>query len=155
MRIRLDGLEATAAAARALVEACGPLETITLTGGLGAGKTTFCQYFIGHLLPGGEEVTSPTFTLVHTYERGARRVAHIDCYRLQSPMELEEIGLDELLDTHLCLIEWPEIAAGRLPADRLELTLEREAGSEVRQLTLTPHGNWLSRLPHVQEMLVP
>lgn len=151
MEVWLADEQATARAAQILASACGLVETITLSGDLGAGKTTFCQHFIRHLLPGTEDVTSPTFTLVHTYERDVRKIAHIDCYRLKSAGELEEIGLAELLETHLCLMEWPEVAADWLPPDRIELRFTRDGEGDARTLTVLPLGNWKTRMPSFEE----
>jgi len=101
-----------------------PGDLITLSGDLGAGKTTFARAFIRHLA-GSEsvEVPSPSFTLMQTYELPRFTVVHGDLYRLSGPGELAELGFDDLPDSAVTLLEWPDRAAGFLPTDRLDIAL--------------------------------
>ena len=100
-----DQAEAHAAAmARALDAPC----VFTLRGPLGAGKTTWVRAFLRALGHDGV-VPSPTYTLVEPYETGGMKVWHVDLYRLQDPLELEALGVRELLDGDaVMLVEWPE-----------------------------------------------
>ena len=91
----------------------------------------------------GEDVPSPTFTLVQFYEGPRLKVAHFDLYRLSNPDEAYEIGLDEALDEGAAVIEWPERLAGRLPQDRLDVDIGFDG--EGRRARLTPHGAWEGR----------
>jgi tRNA threonylcarbamoyladenosine biosynthesis protein TsaE len=92
----------------------------------------------------GEDVPSPTFTLVQFYA-GRIGLAHFDLYRLTSPDEAFEIGLDEALEDGAAVVEWPERLEGRLPADRLDIELAFEETGEGRRARLTPHGAWEGR----------
>jgi tRNA threonylcarbamoyladenosine biosynthesis protein TsaE len=96
---------------------------ITLSGDLGAGKTTFaCGLLqaLGH----PDSVRSPTYTLVEPYRLGGRDVHHCDLYRLRHPDELEDLGLRDLRGPgSLLLVEWPEKAEGRLGAVDLAVAL--------------------------------
>jgi tRNA threonylcarbamoyladenosine biosynthesis protein TsaE len=92
-----------------------------------------------------EEVPSPTFTLVQFYEGPRLNVAHFDLYRLSSPDEAYEIGLDEALDDGAAAIEWPERLAGRLPPDRLDVVIALSQGGDAREAKLAGHGAWKGR----------
>ena len=96
----------------------------TVSGDLGAGKTTLVQAICrGYGVR--EEVTSPTFALVHEYRGSAGRVLHLDLYRLDGPQDLDRLGWDEMMADHsLILIEWPERAADRVPPLHVPLELE-------------------------------
>ncbi len=108
---------------------------VTLTGELGAGKTTLAQA-ICRGLGVAESVTSPTYALVQEYEGASTRVVHCDLYRLSSSSEVASLGLGEMLgdaDT-IMLVEWPERAGAVLPAPVLAITLAHVAGQpDVRE----------------------
>ena len=97
---------------------------ITLKGDLGAGKTTLAQAICagyGVL----EEVTSPTYALVHKYSAERSPVYHVDLYRLSKEEDLTNIGWDDIMaERALVIVEWPERAGGRLPTDHLPIALE-------------------------------
>ena len=97
---------------------------VLLVGDLGAGKTTLAKGIakgIGAAQP--EEVSSPTFTLIHEYG-SPPRVYHIDLYRLEEAGQLEALGLDEIFDREaVVLIEWGERFRDQMPADRIEIQL--------------------------------
>ena len=98
LEIELDGEADTLALARSLAAVLEGGDVIGLEGGLGAGKTTFTRGAV-HGLGVSEEtaVTSPTFALLHQY-RGRLPIAHADFYRLTDELELDELGIEELLD---------------------------------------------------------
>jgi tRNA threonylcarbamoyladenosine biosynthesis protein TsaE len=109
---------------------------VLLIGNLGAGKTTLVKGIakgLGAALP--DEVTSPTFTLIHEY---GPSVYHIDLYRLDTPREVLSLGLDELFDREaVVLIEWGERFPDLMPADRIEIRLEAD-GDEREILVSHP-----------------
>ena len=119
--------EETTAFGRTLTELLAPPKVVLLRGDLGAGKTTLIKGIAaGFEAASEEDVTSPTFTLVHEY-RGPRAVLyHIDLYRVDTPRELETLGLDDLVaENSILLIEWGEKFA-RFVHDRdVEISLER------------------------------
>jgi len=138
---------ATQALGRALAAGLRAGEAICLTGPLGAGKSTLARALVRALTRPDEDVPSPTFTLVQFYEGARLNVAHFDLYRLSSPDEAYEIGLDEALEDGAALIEWPERLEGDLPRDRLdvEIALPDKGEGEGRTARLTPHGAWEGR----------
>ena len=113
-----------------------PGDLIYLQGDLGAGKTTITRGFL-KALGITYSVKSPTFTLVEVYELDDFYVFHFDLYRITDPKELSQIGLsDYLTEDAICLIEWPEKAAGYLPEPTQYCTIEIPENSEGRWVTL-------------------
>lgn len=117
---------------------------IFLEGGLGAGKTCLARAILRGLGHGGR-VPSPTYTLVEPYELPGRRVLHLDLYRLSDPGELDYLGLgDDLTDSTVLLVEWPEQGAGRLPDPDLVVALSHAGdGREARIGARSPAGRSL------------
>jgi tRNA threonylcarbamoyladenosine biosynthesis protein TsaE len=108
---------------------------VLLIGNLGAGKTTLAKGIISGLgAAPPEEVSSPTFTLIHEYGEG--RVYHIDLYRLDRPEELATLGLEEIFDREaIVLIEWGERFPQLMPEERIEIRLTA-LEDEEREITL-------------------
>jgi len=108
---------------------------VLLIGNLGAGKTTLAKGIISGLgAAEPEEVTSPTFTLIHEY--GGGRVYHVDLYRLDTPQQVSTLGLDEILDHEaVVLIEWGERFPDVFPAERIEIRLQ-PISEATRQITM-------------------
>src|SRR5215813_11533449 len=129
-----------------------PGDLITLSGDLGAGKTTFARALIRYLA-GDEtiEVPSPTFTLTQTYVLPRFTVVHADLYRLVGSAELRELGLDDAPEGAVTLVEWPDRAAGFLPARRLDvaLTLEPKSGPTARSVRVTGYGSFGPRAERI------
>ncbi len=109
---------------------------VLLIGNLGAGKTTLAKGIVRGLgAADPDEVSSPTFTLIHEYGEG--RVYHIDLYRLEEARELATLGLDEIFDRDaLVLIEWGERFARFLPAERIEVRI-RPGPNNEREIEIT------------------
>jgi N-acetylmuramate 1-kinase len=125
-----------------------PGDLVTLSGDLGAGKTTFARALIRHLAGDTTvEVPSPTFTLMQAYDLPRFTLLHADLYRLSGPAELAELGFEEVADPAVTLLEWPDRAAGFLPADRLDiaLTLSPQHGATFRNARITGYGAFAAR----------
>jgi hypothetical protein len=133
----------------ALIE---PGDLITLSGDLGAGKTTFARALIRHFA-GDEtiEVPSPTFTLMQIYDLPRFTLVHADLYRLTGPAELTELGFEDVAERGVVLLEWPDRAAGVLPADRLDITLTLSAqhGPTFRNARVTGYGAMAARAERI------
>jgi tRNA threonylcarbamoyl adenosine modification protein YjeE len=152
--LHLATLNATERLADDLAMLLMPGDVVGLAGALGAGKSTLARRLIRRLAGDAAlEVPSPTFTLVQTYETGRAPVVHADLYRVEDPAELDEIGWDDFGNDPILLIEWPERAAGHLPADRLQVTLSIEdGGPEARIAELEGFGSWAPRLARAEEL---
>lgn len=140
--------EATATAARDLAVKLEPGDVILLAGDVGAGKTHFARALIQSVLAQPEDVPSPTFTLVQTYETSRGPIWHADLYRLGSSLEIEELGLLEAFETAICLIEWPDRLGTLRPPGALTLTFnQRQDAETARQLNISsPVETWHNRL---------
>jgi len=140
LELELDSEADTLALARSLAAVLEGGDAIGLEGGLGAGKTTFARAAV-YALGVSEEtaVTSPTFALLHQYQ-GRLPIAHADFYRLGDEVELEELGVDELLDEGAVLfVEWGRKFPGM--AGRTAIWVELEIVSDsARRARLHPQG---------------
>jgi tRNA threonylcarbamoyladenosine biosynthesis protein TsaE len=124
--------EETIAFGRTLAELLSPPKLVLLRGDLGAGKTTLVKGIAAAFAAAQEdEVTSPTFTLVHEYRGPRANLFHIDLYRIDTPRELETLALDDLRsDNSILLIEWGE-KFPRLQRERdIEISLDRQGDLE-------------------------
>ena len=115
---------------------------VLLIGNLGAGKTTLAKGIVNGLgAAAPDEVSSPTFTLIHEYGEG--RVYHVDLYRLDEPREVATLGLDEIFDRDgLVLIEWGERFPKMLPAVRTEIRIT-SVGDDAREIEVTQRKDML------------
>jgi tRNA threonylcarbamoyl adenosine modification protein YjeE len=140
MPILLADLAATDALGARIAAGLGKGDAIALHGDLGAGKTTLARAIL-RALAVAEQVPSPTFTLVQTYETPGLVVRHYDLYRIQSPREVDELGLEEALDEGAALIEWPENAGNRLPGEALHVVLTT-TGPHSRRADIAGPARW-------------
>ncbi len=135
---------ATASFAKTLAALARPGDIITLSGGLGVGKTTLARGFLaarGHF----GEVPSPSFAIVQPYDHLSPPVWHCDLYRIEDPAEIVELGLDGASDGIL-LVEWPEHAGPQAWPAALRLTLSIEP-DDSRRLTVAVPSAWEERWP--------
>lgn len=115
---------------------------VLLIGNLGAGKTTLAKGIVeGRGAAAADDVSSPTFTLIHQYgAAGDAPVYHVDLYRLDEAREVENLGLQDLFaDGKLVLLEWAERFPGLLPSERTEIRLKALA-DETRQIVIARLG---------------
>jgi tRNA threonylcarbamoyladenosine biosynthesis protein TsaE len=151
--LRTTSADETRALATRLARLAKAGDLVVLAGDLGAGKTAFAQGFaagLGVL----ETVTSPTFTLVHSYD-GRLVMYHVDVYRLERLAELADLALSELLDGDgVTVIEWGDAVAAALPADYLEvrLRLPNDEPFDERTIEIRPVGrSWRLRNDEVED----
>lgn len=130
-----------------LALALGPGLCVALEGDLGAGKSTLARATLRALAGQGDlEVPSPTFTLVQVYDLRFQ-VGHFDLYRISDSSELDELGFDEILESGVCLVEWPQRGEGRLPQDTLLIRMTPEGAG--RRLDISGPENRLQRVRRV------
>jgi tRNA threonylcarbamoyladenosine biosynthesis protein TsaE len=133
--------EAMIAFGRKLARELPPRAVVFLIGNLGAGKTTLTKGIAEGLGAAKEdEVTSPTFTLIHEYGNPVR-LYHIDLYRLDEPRQLATLGLDEIFDRDaMTVIEWPERFQQWLPPEHVTVSIKWDVDSrhDTRLVTVTP-----------------
>ena len=140
--ITTHSAEETISFGRTLAELLAPPKLVLLRGELGAGKTTLVKGIAAAFEAAAEEdVTSPTFTLVHEYRGPRASLYHIDLYRVDTPRELETLALDDLRsDDGILLIEWGEKFPRLLRECDVEISLERE-GETRRKIRVVGSDN--------------
>ncbi|MEY2643231.1 MAG: tRNA (adenosine(37)-N6)-threonylcarbamoyltransferase complex ATPase subunit type 1 TsaE [Acidimicrobiia bacterium] len=146
----------THAVASALAQLARTGDVIILAGEMGAGKTAFAQGF-ADALGVDEPVTSPTFTLVHTYDSGRVNLHHADLYRLDRMSEVADLALAELVEGDgILLVEWGDVAASML-GDHLELRLQHDDDDEnSRRIVVRGVGRgWAARWERVEAAVAP
>jgi tRNA threonylcarbamoyladenosine biosynthesis protein TsaE len=130
--------EETVTLGRELAAYLKPPKLVLLTGNLGAGKTTLVKGIVeGFKAASEQDVTSPTFTLIHEYRSPAADIYHIDLYRVDTQRELETLGIDDLLSPRsVMIIEWGEKFERFRKERDIEIVIER-AGENERQIVVT------------------
>jgi tRNA threonylcarbamoyladenosine biosynthesis protein TsaE len=144
----LPDAAATAALANCLAPMLAAGDCILLSGDIGAGKTHFARAAISARLATvgrSEDIPSPTFTIVQTYEAGDTDIWHADLYRLSGPDDIWELGLDQAFDSAVCLVEWPDRLGDHAPDDALRLQFDT-LPDDRRRLTATAGGPRARRL---------
>ena len=123
-------------------------DIITLSGDLGVGKTVFARAFIC-ALGYKDEVPSPTFSLVQSYDLNSIPVHHFDLYRIERPEDTFELGIEDLYSEGISVIEWPERLSSYLPKDRLELVflypVNESKINSIRHIRIAGWGCWATR----------
>lgn len=140
---RTSSEEETIALGEELARDLPPRAVVLLIGNLGAGKTTLAKGIVKGLGAGDpDQVSSPTFTLIQEYpvansKAGGEKVYHVDLYRLDRAVEVARLGLDELFEKAAAvLIEWGERFPQLMPAERIEIRIQADAGDQ-REITVT------------------
>lgn len=141
--ITLADEAATQALGIMLAALARPGDVITLAGPLGAGKSTLARAFIRAVTDDGEDVPSPTFTLVQTYDGDHGPIWHMDLYRLEQSADALELGIEDAFIDAICLIEWPDRLGRMLPRRRIDIVLDAVPDTPGQRVAhLTRHGDW-------------
>lgn len=146
MKIKIKTQAETEEIAQQIAQIAEIGDVIALHGDLGVGKSVFSRSFIRTLTSEDEEVPSPTFTLVQMYEADFGDLYHFDMYRLESPDDSLELGIEEAFNDGVSLIEWPSKLGSYLPWDCLNLEISPGENETARVLEFSSQGSWLDRL---------
>ncbi len=149
IRFTLESETETRALAEAVAPGLAAGDTLLLEGQIGAGKTFFARALIqARLRAAGhcEDVPSPTFTLVQTYDDGICEIWHADLYRVSGPDELVELGLDDAFADAICLIEWPDRLGDATPPDAVMLTFAIGRADTEREVIVTGPDDRIARI---------
>jgi tRNA threonylcarbamoyladenosine biosynthesis protein TsaE len=150
--IRSESEERTLLLGKAIGAALSPGDMVCLEGELGTGKTVLVRGMAkGRGFPGA--VTSPTFTIIHTYPEV--NLCHVDAYRLDNGDQLLEAGLDDFLDGRwVCAVEWAERVRSAIPERTVTVKLAFGEGENDRLITVRETGGWDGRLASlIRELL--
>jgi tRNA threonylcarbamoyladenosine biosynthesis protein TsaE len=134
-------------------------DNLLLGGAMGAGKTALTQEIIRILAGESHDVTSPTFTLQHCYDMpelaAIERIIHMDLYRIDSPSELEPLGLGECYETALCIIEWPDRLGADAAPDHYIYAELQIINIQAREIRLHASETALARLQEMFDAMKP
>jgi len=133
----LQSPDATSKLARRLAPCLMPGDTLLLKGEIGAGKTFFARELLSEILLSPEDIPSPTFTIVQTYDTRLGEVWHTDLYRLSSPSEIVELGLLDAFADAICLVEWPDRLSDLAPKSALTIEFFSGSHDEERRLSMS------------------
>lgn len=134
--IHLPDTAATQALGEVLANHAQTGHVFLLSGPVGAGKSELARAFIRARLGRDEDVPSPTFTLVQTYDDGANEIWHADLYRLSHPDEAIELGLTDAFDSAVSLVEWPDRLGDLIPDHAIRIDLSYSGDSRTAVLTV-------------------
>jgi len=123
-KLDLPDADSTARFGAAVAQKLTHGDCVLLSGSVGAGKTHFARALIQSILPLPEDVPSPTFTLVQTYDTNRGSLWHVDLYRISTDTEIDELGLFDAFDSAICLVEWPDRLGSFAPQTALSIALE-------------------------------
>ena len=154
LHLRSDSPSTTSAIAAALAGLARRGDLIVLAGEMGVGKTAFAKGF-GRAIGVTEPITSPTFTLVHSYDAGRLTLHHADIYRLNTHHEVADLALAELLESDgIVMVEWGDVVAGTL-GDHLLVRLDLDPeDDDARKISVTASGRtWASRWAELERRL--
>ncbi len=148
MEIKIKNQNAMAELAKKIATITDKGDIIGLKGSLGVGKSFFARNFINHLSAEPQNVASPTFNLLYSYQTKIGEIFHFDLYRLKNFFELENIGFFDYIKEGTCLIEWPEIATKYLERKYLEIEISSysDVQAQERLVILKSDEYWQKKI---------
>ncbi len=148
--IELKSRQDTRNLAAAIAPGLKPGDVIRLFGNLGSGKTFFASE-LGRELGVGEFLDSPSFVLLKEYQARDFPLYHLDLYRIKNEEEIQELGLFDILESGVTLIEWPELVSGLIPGNMLNLDLRFSYDGSRRKVEVLARGHLADYINKMQE----
>ena len=143
--MQLKSLEDTQNLSSKISNIVGSSDIIFLYGEIGVGKTTFVRFFINHLEAENgikkSDVLSPTFNIVYEYDIGDTKILHYDLYRLKNYKDILQLGMFEISNNYIKIIEWPELIDSK-PKDRIDIQFQYSKLIDYRTVEIKGFGRW-------------
>ena len=154
--LTISGPAATARLGHFIAAGLTAGDVVALNGPLGAGKSVLARAVIWHLCPHEHDIPSPTFTLVQTYEPATGpALMHFDLYRLESPEEALELGIEDAFVESICLVEWAQRLGVYRHRGALDVTIEPDArASNMRAVSLIGGARWTPVLEGIRATMM-
>ena len=143
--MQLKSLEDTQNLSGKISKIVGASDIIFLYGEIGVGKTTFVRFLINHLEAKNgikkSDVLSPTFNIVYEYDVGDIKILHYDLYRLKNYKDILQLGMFEISNNHINIVEWPELIDSK-PKDRIDIQFQYSKLIDYRTVKINGFGKW-------------
>ena len=143
--MQLKSLEDTQNLSSKISNIVGASDIIFLYGEIGVGKTTFVRFFINHLEAEKRikksDVLSPTFNIVYEYDIGNTKIIHYDLYRLKNYKDILQLGMFEISNNRIKIVEWPELIDSK-PKDRIDILFQYSKLMDYRTVKINGFGKW-------------
>jgi len=143
--MQLQSLEDTQNLSSNISKILGVNDIIFLYGEIGVGKTTFVRFLINYLEAENgikmSDVLSPTFNIVYEYDIGDKKILHYDLYRLKNYKDILQLGMFEMANNHIKIVEWPELINSK-PKDRIDIQFRYSKLMDYRTVKINGFGKW-------------
>jgi len=143
--MQLNSLEDTQNFSKNISKIISAGDIVFLYGEIGVGKTTFVRFFINYLESKNRiknsEVLSPTFNIVYDYDIGNIKILHYDLYRLKNYKDILQLGMFEISNNHIKIVEWPELIDSK-PKDRIDIQFQYSKLIDYRTVKINGFGKW-------------
>ena len=143
--MQLKSLEDTRNLSSKISKIVSASDIIFLYGEIGVGKTTFVRFLINHLeVENGikkSEILSPTFNVVYEYDIGDTKILHYDLYRIKNYKDILQLGMFEISNNHIIIVEWPELINSK-PKDRIDIQFQYSKLMDHRIIKINGFGKW-------------